>query len=339
MFPSPLNNRIEEIEKLEIPSERLYGLVELRKKGWDVKVCDSRFEGLSGWLLRLIRPYGLNLIDFSTMVAFWGCDIVIMKDNFSLMATLTAKIMGRKIVYFDSMFQLPRKSWKRTLTKINLTLSDAIIAYSESQIKLWSKEFSISDSHFKKVIYTIDLDFYKPVEVMEVHRPFILSVGRDVGRDFDVLSEALDGSGFDLKLVTLPYLVSKISDKYDWIEVYENLSYGDLFNLYTNAFAVVVPLKENLSYPSGIRGVLESMALGNATVCTKTLVMEELFEDGKELIFVDAGNAAQIRSAIQLLKENEAKRLSLRECAMSVVQKKFGMPSFVDELEQLLMTL
>ena len=322
-----------------MPSERLYGFLELRKNGWDVDICDSRFTGISGRLLRLIKPYGFNLVDFKTINSFRTSDIIIIKDDFSLMATLAAKIMRKKIIYFDAMFDLPERFWRRWLTWLNIRLADAVIAYSSSQIELWSNFFKVPISHFKLMHYTIDLDFYQPCRTDKPEKPFVLAVGRDMGRDFNTLAESLEGSGIELKLVTLPYLVKGISQKLPWVEIYERLSYVDLFELYDQAMMVVVPLKSNLTYPSGIRGVLESMALGKATICTRTPVLDELFTDGNELLFVNAGDKDQLREKIIMLRDNKSQREAIQKNAQQAVRAKYGMKQFVEEFEKELFLL
>ena len=103
--------------------------------------------------------------------------------------------------------------------------------------------------------------------------------------------------------------------------------------MYAQATAVAVPLKSDLTYPSGIRGVLESMALAKATICTRTPVLEELFEDGKELVFVDAGNSDELRQKVIWLCENEGARQMLQQNAQEAIKEGFDMTHFVESFE------
>src|SRR5690606_5037417 len=83
-----------------------------------------------------------------------------------------------------------------------------------------------------------------------------------------------------LKLVTLPYLIPDNARNHPNVEVLQRLPYDKLFELYANAASVVVPLKEGISYPSGIRAVLEALALNKAAIVTRTPVLEEYFHEG-----------------------------------------------------------
>jgi len=334
LFPHASASEIEKIEKGDIPSERLYGLFELRKRGWVADISDSRFMGFSGKILNWAKRQGLNYINLTTILEFRKYDVIVVKDDFSLVASLAAKLLKKKIVYFDSMFDIPKRKWKRWLIRLNIKLSDAIFAYSQSQIQLWSEFFRIPLSHFVLMKYTIDLGFYKPCVSEESAAPFVLAVGRDVGRDFQNLAHALENTGIGLKLVTLPYLVKEFGQKYPWVEIYERLSYPDLFRLYSQARLVVVPLKSGLTYPSGIRGVLESMALGKTTICTRTPVLEEFFEDEKQLVYVNAGDPVELRQKIQQLCSDDKMRKVIQQNAQYTVQKEFGMTNFVEAFEK-----
>ena len=339
LFPGPAKQYVEQIEAYEIPSERLYGVMELQKNGWNVEICDNRFEGMAGSVIKFFRKYAINLIAPKTICAINKADIVIVKDRFSLMTSLTAKLLGKKLVYYDSMRQVPKRFWRKCLVWLSLKLADAVIGYSKTQIQLWAKSFNLPETLFHAFRYTIDTSFYQcpPAKTSYAkNAPYILAVGRDMGRDFLTLARALEGSKIGLKLVTLPYLVTHVVKEHPWVEIYERLSYDDLFKLYRDAQIVVIPLKEQLSYPSGIRGVLEAMALGKATICTRTAVLEESFTDGKEIVFVTPNDAETLRKQIMQLCENEHERQLLERNAQQTVNDKYTMSQLIEPLEQLL---
>lgn len=337
LFPRPGNGMISEVESGEVPSERLYGVCELLRRGWDVTIDDNRYQGLAGWLNRKLRPFGVKTIGVRTLSAIWRNDIVVVKDEFSLAVSMAAKLLGRKLVYYDAMFQIPARRWRRWLTRASLVLADAVISYSPAQSRLWAEEFKVERDKFRDVRYTIDVDFYRPTEGGRAGdgRPYVLSVGRDMGRDFATLAQALEGTGIGLRIVSLPSLTRAISARFPWVEVYERLSYKDLFDLYAGALLVAVPIKKGTYYPSGIRGVLESMALGRATVCTRTDILEESFSDGREIVFVQPGDVEELREKIQGLAGDESRRRKIEEDGCGSARVEFSMERLIEPLEAL----
>ena len=88
----------------------------------------------------------------------------------------------------------------------------------------------------------MDVDFYKrgAIGTPPAEPSYILSFGRDLGRDYRILVEAMDGLGRDLKIVTLPYLLEGVDVEKPWIQVQQRVTYTELFSLYAGARAVVV---------------------------------------------------------------------------------------------------
>ena len=332
LFPHSMREVVAEVESGMAPTERMYGVVELRRLGFNVDICDSRFEGLFGRICIFFRRYGIFLLDWNTLLEIFRHDILIVKDDFSVLATFAAKLFRKKIIYLDAMFNVPRRRWRRWLTKICILASDAIVAYSRKQIKVWSREFNVPDSRFTFFPYALDVTFYKKVSPMPEQEPYVMAIGRDMGRDFATLVEAMKGTNIKLKLVTLPYLLppGAVTDKA--IEVLERVTYQKLFELYAGALLVVVPLKDAIFYPSGIRAVLESALLEKVTVATQTSILEEYLQADKEVIYVKPRDAELLRAAIISLAGNEKKRHELERGAKHRVLAEYGMDAFAGRL-------
>jgi glycosyltransferase involved in cell wall biosynthesis len=310
----------------------MYGLIELRSRGYRVAICDSRFTGRLGGLRSRLRRIGIFLLDWNTILQIARHDVVIVKDDFSLLATLVAKMLRKRIVYLDAMFSLPRRSWRRLVARWNIAAADTVLAYSRKQIELWSRGLGLSPERFNFVPYTVDTAFYSPVPTSGDHEPYILSVGRDLGRDFTTLVDAVRGTGLRLKLVTLPYLLPAGASQESFIEVRERVSYQELFELYANAAIVVVPLGEALFYPSGIRAVLEAALLGKATIATFTPVLEEYMTADEDIMYVPPRDVAQLRAAILRLMQDPSRRQILERNAKSRTLREYGMPALTQRL-------
>jgi glycosyltransferase involved in cell wall biosynthesis len=207
-------------------------------------------------------------------------------------------------------------------------MADAVVAYSKRQIELWSENLATRPERFLFLPYTVDVRFYTPRPGRPGAEQYVLSVGRDLGRDFATLVEAMRGTGLRLKLVTLPYLLPQSATKEDFIDIKERVSYAELFELYANATVVVVPLSGALVYPSGIRAVLEAALLEKAVISTYTPVLEEYMTQDEEVVYVEPRSVEKLRAAIIALVQDGPKRLRMQEKARQRALREYGMENF-----------
>jgi len=315
----------------ELPSDRFYGLIELQKLGYDASFKDIRPQGPFSKLLRSINiRYGLKLPDLKTLLILPKYDVIVVKDNFSTLLTIACRIFNKKIVYVDALFSIPRNILRKIVIKINLHFSSGIVLYSRKQMELWSKLLNVPSSRFKVLPYTIDVSFYKnSISGKTTYEPFVLSVGRDQARDYSTLVEAMDGLGVNLKIVSLHYLLKDINLNNTWFELLEYISYERLFQLYTEALFVVLPIKKwGTEYPSGIRGLLEALELGKGVIASRSLLLEEYVRQDEGVLYVEPENVKELRQKIMSLLENPDDRIRLETRGREVVKKNYNMDVF-----------
>jgi len=332
VYPAPMTGELRRIEAGEAPTDRMYGLVELRQAGHEVDYSDRRFEGRFDSMRRALRPFA-NLPGVDDLAALGRYDIVVAKDEFSTSLTAACRARGTKIVYMDALFDLPRRWWKRAAARANFAMADGHIAYSQEQIDLWKSRYHVPDDRFTFLPYCIDTAFLRRKPRQASARPYVLAVGRDMGRNFDTLVHAMDGLGLDLKLVTLPYLLRTIDASQPWIEVHQHISYDALLQLYADALLVAIPLKRDVTYPSGIRGLLEALTLGKSVVSTRTGVLEEYVKEGEGVLYVEADNAPSMRAAIDRIRDDQGLRQQLENAGPAVVKARYDMSRFAELLD------
>jgi glycosyltransferase involved in cell wall biosynthesis len=198
----------------------------------------------------------------------------------------------------------------------------------------WATQLGVAEDHFTVVRYGMDVEFYqRGVTAAPPSGPsYILAFGRDLGRDYELLAEAMDGLGCDLKIVTLPYLLEGVDVAQPWIQVRQRVSYPELFSLYAGARAVVVPLKPGVSYPSGLRAMLEGMLLERPVVVTRTPILEEYASDD-EVHFVRPGDVSDLRETIERVLGAEWSSLSPQlERARRRVTEQYNLSRFGESL-------
>ena len=337
LFPDQMRSELDRVSNGEAPSERMYGLVELRRSGHTVELSDSRWQGWSGRIRTWLKQYDVNLSDIRTVMAMRRYDVVVVKDDLSLVLTLAGRLVGTKIVYLDSLFIVPRRRWRKLAYRMNFKLAHNIVIYCRGQADAWADYFSHSPQAPKVLPYTIDLPFYQPHSAASrPTRDYVLSIGRDPGRDFPTLVEATRDIGMDLKIITLPYLLKGVDLTQPYLRVLERLSYEELFKLYAGARFVVIPLKKGVTYPSGVRALLEAMALEKAVICSRTPVLEEYAQEGEGVTYVEPENISQLRNTMQVLARDDTAISSLGRRGREVVQARYTMEAFTTEFERYL---
>jgi glycosyltransferase involved in cell wall biosynthesis len=325
LFPHSVAEERKNVESGTSPTERLYGAHELQQLGWPVSYSDSRFRGLTGRLLKFLRQFAVIGISAGTVRDIARSDVVIVKDDFSAPAAIVTRLLGRKLVFLDSMFAPPKRWWKVLGTRISLRLAHETICYSEFQKQLWVEHYGKLAQRIRVMPYTIDVGFYK--RYLGEWKPGasrkVLAVGRDVGRDYGTLVEALRGTDLELELITLPYLLRGVDIAANpKIKLHQRLSYEDLFRLYRECAVVVIPLKPGISYPSGIRGLFEAMVLQRPFVTTRTEVLQEYMTEGEHGDMVPANDAVALRSAIlACLERGEGNRQPVAAAARLVEER------------------
>jgi glycosyltransferase involved in cell wall biosynthesis len=320
------------------PRDRAYGMLELRAAGHEVDLSDDRFHGLFGSLIQWCRTrLSMNPIDWTTLSAIRRYDVVVAKDDFSTMLTLGCLLFRRPLIYVDALFGIPRRAWRRALTKFNIELATKTVAYSHSQIGLWSESLALPAVKMRYLPYTIDTPFYRlPMPDPTPQPAYVLSIGRDLARDFSTLVNAVKQTDLALKLVTLPHLLTEFREELSWVEVIERISYQELFKLYANASAVVIPLRKGTTYPSGVRALLEGMVLGKPVISSETPVLREYATDSQDVLFVEPENIDELRDAIVRVHSQPDLALQLGQRGQQAVRERFGMQAFSEGMLALL---
>lgn len=160
--------------------------------------------------------------------------------------------------------------------------------------------------------FGVDLDFWKPVDDPSIGGYF-LSIGNDALRDYATLISAAANFSFPVVIVTkrpinfpIPKNVRIIRGAWNT----EELEDDQVRQLYQNALAVAVPLKESRQ-PSGQSVALQAMACRKTVVLTRTKGLWDAqgLVHGENILFVTPKNVEQwIQIFKTLLGEKDTNR-------------------------------
>src|SRR3989344_216694 len=237
----------------------LYGLPELKKKGYQVEFSDAAYSPFN--LLRyLLQPlenlneYFLNYpIGFKLHQALllWPkyrkADVIIATQDSAGLPILLLKLLGLvspPVLYISNglanSFQKARNQFYLIFIKRLLQKADALVCYSK-------KEQSILETFTqRRVIFIplgIDTIFFKPDKNTTKHPIDILAAGKDLFRDYSTLCHAVKNTTWKTTIACSPENIRGINIPKNVTLIY-NATPQQMKQLYNQAKLVVVPMKQ-----------------------------------------------------------------------------------------------
>lgn len=327
-----LYNRVKSgsLEKISSGAENdnhLFGMLRLPKFGVDADYIElEKFfpEKFSLFLRRKILNIHFAHLPLFPLIFVY--DIVFTSTAFGcLLIKSLLKMIGikrTKWVIFD--FNMAgsigrRKIFKEKLFYFMNKMADGIITISKDEEQAMQAMFPEKKENISFIHLGTDTDFFKPVEKIE--EDFILSVGRDPGRDFGVLIEAMKDLNIKLKLTARPSQLKKFEPLPDFVSLHD-FSTHELVEQYAKAKLVVITLnikdgQENDSM--GCSTLVEAMSMGRAVIATDTTTMASYIVSGENGLLVPKNNPQALREAILDLINNNDKRVRLADNARNFV--------------------
>ncbi len=335
LFAGERKETIEKWRNGEMPDSYLIGLNHMSNQDIEADYIETR-------LINRLRKINFNLANLLLLFKIRQYDIVFCGG--SLLLPLIAKIFLRfkkpKFVWYNTFFTNSLKRNKNTirgwiLKKTILSL-DGIICPSTAQ-----RDFLLNiGCNPDRVFYVpngVDVPFIESNEekVEGTSEPFILSVGKDMGRDYKTLIEAVRGLPIQVKIVAYPRNIENLKNIPGNVSV-EAVSFDNLLKLYKNASIVVIPTKSeswlNASDCSGQYVLLDSMASGKAIIASERATLRDYISDDIDAKIVQAEDPVKLREAIIGLLENKDLMARLGINARDRAQKMFTTKIMADNL-------
>jgi glycosyltransferase involved in cell wall biosynthesis len=130
----------------------------------------------------------------------------------------------------------------------------------------------------------------------------VLTVGKDLARDYGTFVDAVRGLDSAVRMVVHPRNVQGLEMPAQ-VELGPRLSSIELRDVYARAACVVLPQRRD-DYPYGSEGggltaLLEAMAMGKPVVATERAILRDYVEDGVDALVVPPEDPAALRAAIE----------------------------------------
>lgn len=181
------------------------------------------------------------------------------------------------------------------------------------------------------VYHRIDPVFFDRLRCRELNcEPYIVAVGNDSSRDYETLFEAVEGLPIRVICNTQRKVMRAAPPNVTLQREY--IQYRDLRDLYGNAEAVVLPLRDSV-HPGGINTLLEAMCIGCPVVVSGSVGIIDYVQHGMTAWVVTPEDAPALRAGIEtVLRDTELRRrlsanareFCLSVCAMPVYAEKIA---------------
>jgi len=212
---------------------------------------------------------------------------------------------------------------------------DAVLLYSSVQRGIAVQELCLPESKLHLIPFHADHRFYRPMPSgPDSTSRMICSAGLE-WRDYPTLIEAVRGMDVEVRLAAAsPW--SKHRNETSDRQLPPNVSarryeYRELRSLYAESRFVVVPLYEN-NFQAGITTILEAMAMGKAVITTRTVGQIDTIEEGVNGLYVQPGDVAGWRSALNRLLDAPSDAAAIGARAREDIERSMTLDHWVDRI-------
>lgn len=217
---------------------------------------------------------------------------------------------------------------------------DHLVFFSRNQAALYRDLLGLPDERLAFVPFGIDHEYFRPPPLPPPSADgdgdggYVLAVGRDKGRDWATLFEAVRGSDLDVRVACRPDDIAglEVPANVTVLGVIDRSAYRDL----TGRACVVAVATHPLAYPTGQSVTLESMAMARCCVVTGTPAMADYLTDGVNALLVPPGDSTALRAALERAVGDDELRDRIGRAARHDVETRFNAPAMWRAVGELL---
>jgi glycosyltransferase involved in cell wall biosynthesis len=343
-------HRVERIVQKRAMDDFFYGSLELQEKGHEIALFELSenarhpiirllgeflndrallFPKTKGFLLAQTRDVLTSLSKYDVVVVA-GTGIAFTLATWKQLGLLRIPI----VAIHAGLLNYKYTTFQRWLTK-HLLKRMWNLLFGDGEYKPLCKFMKTGTERVIVNQCGTDTHFWKPGGQ---ERDYILSIGNDTRRDYDLLMQAAAEVCVPFKIITRIKINESIPKNVEIIAGdmrSEILSDEDVRDLYQGANCVVIPLVESFQ-PSGQSVCLQAMACGKPVVLTKTkgLWSESIMRDGENVLFVPPGDKDNLIKKIEYILDHHSERIAIGNRARETVIREFDMQGYAERIEK-----
>lgn len=350
LFKRPVDHLLEQIEKGKQPSDTVYGVYQLSKK-FIVSTSDSIFN--NSQILKLFQlPFTKLAVHFTNIGFSLLPIILILKkirradviystlDTVGLPVLLLKylKLIKKPVVYntigLETNLQIRKSIIARKFYSNLLNCANFIISVASlDECRRLSKYLDIPLSKFSFCPFGVDSKYFSPKNMEE--RDFILSIGADIRRDWELLIQSANSFTLPLKIICSKGMLDGFQIPKS-VEILEDLPIEKVKNLMAPAKVIILPLKQS-SYFTGQTTFFRAMSMGKAVVITKIHPFRDYPDilDGVNCMFCKHGDSKELIEKTNTLIAKSSFRRSIGKSARKLILSKYTVEKYGDRLAKI----
>lgn len=239
-----------------------------------------------------------------------------------LVNLLTFEKTPHVIWYFNCGHEY--RGLRRLLSRIVFRRVERFIVYTRRERETYSCLFGVPQERFRFTYLTgAELerkDYLGARERYGLAPRYIASLGSS-GRDYRALFEAAKGLSVQTVVVTHRYCLEGLSIPAH-VKVIESIPQEDYLRIMAEAELVAIPI-DNVHTASGQMTLIQAMSLGVPVVATRCIGTEDYIADRDTGCFVEIGDVAGLRRAIEGLLADEDVRRRMAARALAFAREHF----------------
>lgn len=201
------------------------------------------------------------------------------------------------------------------------------------------ERFGFPPSRCHATGYGVDTAFFSPKQPASPDSPLIASAGA-ANRDYPTLVAAVESLEIPVRIAAASVWIAGPSglESTPLPSFVEARSYGNYVNLrglYASASMIVVPLLP-VTFASGYAVIAEAMAMGRPVIATRTAVPSDFIVDGETGIYVEPGDVAGMKAAIESLLADPARAEAMGRAARVRMEELFSLSSYSARIEAII---
>lgn len=302
-------NTKKSVGKTEAAPNHLWGEVELREQGFDV-ITVPTFSWPLNPAARFHNAFcGLDpLRALRILITRRRATIVCAHLESSLIILLLRRILlfHPPVIIWEVPWS-PGWTYRETISRLAISRADCSIVFGSNQITSLKSLYG-QDVPVEFVPFCVDTEFFKSAEDRVEDGNYLFSTGLDLGRDFSLIVDALDGTDIPAVIKIARNAEVPIDRGRNIKIIRDYLSFSEYRDLYARSRIVVVTTKQTIN-ASGVTSLLEAMAMSKPVIVSDNVALRDYLPPTDAGIVVPVGDAVALRSAIvKLFSDPEAAR-------------------------------
>lgn len=339
LFAGERREFIEKVKEGEASDSQLIGFNFLSKFG----IRPYYFENK---IMNVLRRINFHLAPWPAIFLFFRYDVVFMSSNLAFIFFIKGvlRLKHPKIVFYNTFLTNTLRRNRGRINKFIITVAikniDMVICPSTSQ-RTFLIANGFSEERVQVVLNGIDTRFFQPQE-KEIDKEFsyVVSVGKDMGRDYGTLFKAVDGLSVRVIVICAKRNIRKDEVIPANVTVYNGVSQKEMRAYIHGATYVILPTyKEDThldaSDCSGQYVLLEAMAMGKTVVVSERSTLSDYVTHGKSGIVVSAEDVSALRGVIEQLSHDEKKVKKIGNAARELVTHTYTTEKLAESLSSI----